>query len=154
MTKRSGNSLINEDDIAEPWRRFLGFVIDWAMLVMTSLAVVAVVGINLGDEGAFRLPASVRLVQGFVGAAYHIGFTVSFGQTPGKMLMGTRVLKERTARIPDLGSAALRWVVPGIFVFLPGVSVISVVIYGWLLFDGLRRGLHDRVARTVVVRVR
>jgi len=154
MTIRNGNSLTNEDDIAEPWRRFLGFVIDWTVLVMTSLAVVAVIGIDLGDEGAFRLPTSVRLVQGFVGAAYHIGFTASFGQTPGKMLIRTKVLKQRTARIPDLGSSALRWVVPGIFVFLPGVSVISVVVYGWLLFDTLRRGLHDKAARTVVVRVR
>jgi len=152
MTRRNGNSLINEDDIAEPWRRFVGFVIDWAILVMASLAVAAVVGIDLGDEGAFRLPTSVRLVQGLVGAAYYIGFTASVGQTPGKMLLHTKVLKQRTARIPGLGSAALRWVVPGIFVFLPGVSVISAVVYGWLLFDTLRRGLHDKAAGTVVVR--
>ncbi len=154
MTQRNGESLTNEDDIAEPWRRFLGFVIDWSVLVIASLAAASVVGIDLGDQGALRLPASARLVQGLVGAAYHIGFTASVGQTPGKMLIRTRVVMERTERIPDLGSSALRWLVPGVFVFLPGVSIISVVIYGWLLFDTLRRGLHDKAARTVVIRAR
>jgi uncharacterized RDD family membrane protein YckC len=61
---------------------------------------------------------------------------------------------ERTTLIPGLGPSTLRWVVPGVFVFLPGVSVISAVIYGWLLFDTLRRGLHDKAAKTVVVRAR
>jgi len=152
--ERDQDSPTHESDIAEPWRRFVGFAIDWTILVLASLAVVSVIGIDLGDENALRLPTSVRLVQGLVGAAYHVGFIASVGQTPGKMLIRTKVVSERTSRIPGLGSSALRWVVPGVFVFLPGVSVISVVIYGWLLFNTLRRGLHDKAARTVVVRVR
>jgi uncharacterized RDD family membrane protein YckC len=28
------------------------------------------------------------------------------------------------------------------------------VIYGWLVFDTLRRGLHDKAAKTVVVHAR
>ncbi len=145
---------VDEDDIAEPWRRLVGFVIDWTVLVMISVVIISVLGIDLGGADALRLPTSARFVQGLVGAAYYIGFTVSRGQTPGKMLIGTRVVMERTARIPDLGSSALRWAVPGVFVFLPGVSILSAVIYGWLLFDTLRRGLHDKAARTVVVRAR
>ncbi len=70
------------------------------------------------------------------------------------MLTGTRVVMERTGQIPGLGPSALRWVVPGIFVFLPGVSVVAAVIYGWLVFDSRRRGLHDKAAKTVVVRAR
>ena len=92
--------------------------------------------------------------RGLVAAAYYVGFTVSRGQTPGKMLIGTRVVVERTAEIPGLGPSSLRWVVPGVFVFLPGVSIIAMVIYGWLLFDSRRRGLHDKAAKTVVVLAR
>ncbi|MFV1961264.1 MAG: RDD family protein [Acidimicrobiia bacterium] len=154
MTQGNWDSLVDEDDVAEPWRRLVGFAIDWTVLVMTALGIVSVLGIDLGDGDALRLPTSVRFVQGLVAAAYYIGFTVSGGQTPGKMLIGTRVVMERTARIPGLGPSALRWLVPGVFVFLPGVSVISAVIYGWLLFDTLRRGLHDKAAKTVVVRAR
>ncbi|MFV1962776.1 MAG: RDD family protein [Acidimicrobiia bacterium] len=154
MTEGDGGFLVDEDDIAEPWRRIVGFVVDWMILVMVALVIISALGIDLGDRDALRLPTSARLVQGLVGAAYYIGFTVSRGQTPGKMLIGTRVVMERTSRIPGLGPSALRWAVPGVFVFLPGVSIISAVIYGWLLFDTLRRGLHDKAAKTVVVRAR
>ncbi|MFV1963183.1 MAG: RDD family protein [Acidimicrobiia bacterium] len=154
MTQDDWDSLVDEDDIAEPWRRFVGFVIDWMVLVLITLVIVSVLGIDLGDGDALRLPTSARFVQGLVGAAYYIGFTVSRGQTPGKMLIGTRVVMERTSLIPGLGPSALRWAVPGVFVFLPGVSIISALIYGWLLFDTLRRGLHDKAAKTVVVRTR
>jgi uncharacterized RDD family membrane protein YckC len=152
MTEGDGGFLVDEDDIAEPWRRIVGFIVDWTILVMVALVIVSALGIDLGDRDALRLPTSARLVQGLVGAAYYIGFTVSRGQTPGKMLIGTRVVMERTSRIPGFGPSALRWAVPGVFVFLPGVSIISAVIYGWLLFDTLRRGLHDKAAKTVVVR--
>jgi uncharacterized RDD family membrane protein YckC len=146
--------LIHEDDIAEPWRRLVGFVIDWFVLVMLSLVVVSALGIDMGEGSALRLPTSVRILQGFVGAAYYIGFTSARGQTPGKMLIGTRVVMKRTGKIPAPGPAIMRWVIPGLFVFLPGVSVISVVIYGWLLFNLYRQGLHDKAARTVVVHAR
>jgi uncharacterized RDD family membrane protein YckC len=154
MTEREWHSPIVDDEIAEPWRRLVGFVIDWMILVMIALILVGVLQVDLGAGDALRLPTSVRIVQGLLAAAYYIGFTVSRGQTPGKMLIGTRVVMERTGQIPNLGPSVLRWVVPGIFVFLPGVSVVAAVIYGWLVFDSRRRGLHDKAAKTVVVRAR
>ena len=147
-------SLIHEDEIAEPWRRLVGFVIDWFVLVMLTLVIVSALGIDMGDGSALRLPTSVRILQGFVVAAYYIMFTVSRGQTPGKMLLGTRVVLQRTGQIPALVPSAVRWLVPGVWVFLPGVSVVSIVIYGWLLFNVYRQGLHDKAARTVVVHAR
>jgi len=154
MTLDEPESLIHEDEIAEPWRRLVGFIIDWFVLVMLTLVIVSALGINMGEGSALRLPTSVRILQGFVGAAYYIMFTVSRGQTPGKMLLGTRVVLQRTGQIPTLVPAAVRWFVPGVWVFLPGVSVVSIVIYGWLLFNVYRQGLHDKAARTVVVHAR
>ena len=154
MTEREWHSPIVDDEIAEPWRRLVGFVIDWMILVMIALILVSVLRIDLGEGEGLRLPASVLIVQGLVAAAYYIGFTVSRGQTPGKMLIGTRVVMERTGQIPGLRPSAVRWVVPGVFAFLPGVSVVAAVIYGWLLFDSRRRGLHDKAAKTVVVHAR
>ncbi len=154
MTEREWHRPTLDDEIAEPWRRLVGFVIDWMILVMIALILVSVLRIDLGAGDALRLPTSVRIVQGLVAAAYYIGFTVSRGQTPGKMLIGTRVVMERTGQIPGLRPSAIRWVVPGLFAFLPGVSVVAAVIYGWLLFDSRRRGLHDKAAKTVVVHAR
>ena len=152
--ERGLESPIADDQIAESWRRGLGFVLDWTVLVLIALFVLAVLRINLDTGGEFRLPVSVRIIQGLVAAAYYIGFTVTRGQTPGKMLTGSRVVMERTAMIPGLRQSVVRWVVPGVFVFLPGVSVIAAVIYGWSAFDSRRRGLHDKAAKTVVVRAR
>ncbi len=154
MTEREWHSPVVDDEIAEPWRRLVGFVIDWMILVMIALILVSVFRIDLGEGDALRLPASVLIVQGLVAAAYYIGFTVSRGQTPGKMVIGTRVVMERTGQIPGLGPSALRWVVPGVFAFLPGISVVAAAIYCWLLFDSRRRGLHDKAAKTVVVHAR
>ena len=154
MTQGELSAPVAVDDIAEPWKRLAGFVIDWMVLVMTSLVIVSLLGIDLGGGDALRLPTSARTVQGLVGAAYYIGFTASRGQTPGKMLIGTRVVMKTTGEIPAPGPAVMRWAIPGLFVFLPGVSVISVVIYGWLFFNPYRQGLHDKAARTVVVRAR
>jgi len=154
MTEREWHSPIVDDEIAEPWRRLVGFVIDWMILVMIALILVSVFRIDLGEGDALRLPAAVLIVQGLVAAAYYIGFTVSRGQTPGKMLIGTRVVMERTGQIPGLRPSAIRWVVPGVFAFLPGISVVAAAIYGWLLFDRRRRGLHDKAAKTVVVHAR
>ncbi|MCH8129825.1 MAG: RDD family protein [Acidobacteria bacterium] len=154
MTEREWHSPIVDDEIAEPWRRLVGFVIDWMILVMIALLLVSVLRIDFGEGDALRLPASVLIVQGLVAAAYYIGFTVSRGQTPGKMLIGTRVVMERTGQIPGFRPSAIRWVVPGFFAFLPGISVVAAVIYGWLVFDSRRRGLHDKAAKTVVVHAR
>ena len=154
MTEPDIHSPIADQEIAEPWRRLVGFVIDWMVMVVIALILVAVLQVDLGTGDGLLLPLGVRIVQGLVAAAYYVGFTVSRGQTPGKMLIGTRVVVERTAEIPGLGPSSLRWVVPGVFVFLPGVSIIAMVIYGWLLFDSRRRGLHDKAAKTVVVLAR
>jgi uncharacterized RDD family membrane protein YckC len=154
MTLDEPESLIHEDEIAEPWRRLAGFIIDWFVLVMLTLVIVSALGIDMGEGSALRLPTSVRILQGSVGAAYYIMFTVSRGQTPGKMLLGTRVVLQQTGQIPTLVPSAVRWFVPGVWVFLPGVSVVSIVIYGWLLFNVFRQGLHDKAARTVVVHAR
>ena len=154
MTEPDTHGPIADQEIAEPWRRLVGFVIDWMVMVVIALILVAVLQVDLDAGDGLRFPASVRIVQGLVAAAYYIGFTASRGQTPGKMLIGTRVVMEHTAHIPGLGPSSLRWVVPGVFVFLPGVSIIAMVIYGWLLFDSRRRGLHDKAAKTVVVLAR
>lgn len=154
MSERNVHSPIGDDEIAEPWRRLVGFVIDWTIVVLITLTLISAMQVDLRAGDGLRVPAPVLIVQGLVVAAYYIGFTVSRGQTPGKMLIRTKVVVEGTAQIPGLGPSSVRWVVPGLFVFLPGVSVVVAVIYGWLLFDSRRRGLHDKAAKTVVVHAR
>ncbi len=68
MTEREWHRPTLDDEIAEPWRRLVGFVIDWMILVMIALVLISVLRIDLGEGDGLRLPASVLIVQGLYAA--------------------------------------------------------------------------------------
>jgi uncharacterized RDD family membrane protein YckC len=98
--------------------------------------------------------ALVGVVVGF-GLAWmvvRIGATAWVGRTPGKWLLGLRVVDAADpTRAPRLAKAALRWLVPQVSgaIPLPGTGA---VVYPPIVRDPWRRGLHDRAAGTLVVR--
>lgn len=75
---------------------------------------------------------------------YHIIFTTVLGQTPGKILMGLRVLTVNGSRV-TFWRAALR--------MLGYVIAILPLFMGflWVLIDDRRQGWHDKIAGTFVV---
>ena len=153
MTYRDSDSPITDDKIASFWQRVLGFLADQAVLVIITLILARLLGIEIVDDGALRLPADLVITRAIASAVYYIAFTTSRGQTPGKMLVGTKVVTERTGLIPGIGPSALRWAVPGIPEAPPGLSVIGLFVRAWTLVDDRNRGLHDRVAKTIVIRL-
>ncbi|MGW1771544.1 RDD family protein [Streptomyces sp. NPDC002104] len=90
---------------------------------------------------------SLGLVLGAVllfGVLYEALPTARWGRTPGKKLLGVRVLATATLRPPRFGAALRRWLVYALL-GLPGAL--------WALADRQRRRtLHDRAARTYVAR--
>lgn len=68
-------------------------------------------------------------------------------QTVGKMLLGIRVVRESTGRLPGLGGVALR----SVLCVADGVAsyLMSFIV---VLASPRRRRLGDMVARTLVVR--
>ncbi|WP_327306506.1 RDD family protein [Streptomyces sp. NBC_01298] len=90
---------------------------------------------------------SLGLVLGVVllfGVFYEALPTARWGRTPGKKLLGVRVLATATLRPPRFGAALRRWLVYALL-GLPGAL--------WALADRQRRRtLHDRAARTYVAR--
>ena len=154
MTDPHVPDAVADGDIATAWLRLTGFVVDIAILFSVGVLLAAVLGVDLDPAETADLPARFRVSQGLFGAAYYIGFTSSRGQTPGKMFAGTRVVMEETAEIPGPRPATLRWFLPGVFTFLPGLSIIQLAVYVWVPFDNRRRGLHDKAAKTVVIKTR
>ena len=153
MTDRDSDSPITEDEIASFWQRVLGFVADQALLVIITLILARMLNIEIAEDDALRLPADLVITRAIASAVYYIAFTTSRGQTPGKMLAGTRVVMERTGLIPGIGPSVLRWAVPGIPEAPPGLSVIGLFVRVWSLVDDRNRGLHDKAAKTVVIRL-
>ncbi len=81
----------------------------------------------------------------FLGLTYAAWFTGTTGQTPGKMLVGLRVV-ETTGRPPGYPRALLRAALGALGGALLGLGMVP------LFFDPARRALHDRLLRTRVVK--
>ncbi|PWK65569.1 putative RDD family membrane protein YckC [Streptomyces sp. CG 926] len=93
------------------------------------------------------IAGQLALVLGAVllfGILYEVLPTARWGRTPGKKLLGVRVLATATLRPPTFGAALRRWLVYA-FLGLPGSL--------WCLVDRPRRqAWHDKAARTYVAR--
>lgn len=123
------------------------------------VAVVAAVAVNNMDPGGEVRPDSRVLVAAmlvfgaFVIAAvlivlyllYFTLFTGLRGQTPGKMLVGIRVV-DAAGAIPGLRRAFMREVV-GKFLS----STAFYVGFLWPIWDAQRQAWHDKIAETWVV---
>jgi uncharacterized RDD family membrane protein YckC len=77
-------------------------------------------------------------------ASYFILFWTAIGQTPGKILLGVRIVGQDGKRISFL-QAIIRYL--GYL-----LSTLALFLgFGWILIDNRRQGWHDKLARTFVV---
>ena len=77
--------------------------------------------------------------------SYFVAFTAG-GQTLGKMLTGIKIVSS-AGTAPDLTQSLRRTLIWLLLVIPAGLGLLTT------LFDVERRGLHDRLADTRVVRV-
>lgn len=96
-------------------------------------------------EGWLQL-AAVSIVAIVTAAIYYIFFWTLMGQTPGKMLLGLRIISLN-------GSQLTFWQALRRFIgyFLSALALYAG--YWWVLIDNRRQGWHDKLAGTIVVYV-
>jgi uncharacterized RDD family membrane protein YckC len=137
-------------------RRAIAVLVDLplSLVLIVPAMVLAYVAALLGGMVARELTFEVRLLAvgaalgagGAVSLAYHVVYWGQGGQTPGKMLMGVRVVRRDGG---DVGyrCAFVRWV--GYFIaLLPfGLGLVMALLHP------RKRGLHDLLAGTSVVLV-
>ena len=109
-----------------------------------------------GDKiptGTLILAQAVGLAIGFL---YEVPMVAKTGQTLGKKLAGTRVVRLSDGQVPGWNTAVLRWI-PALVGLLPGaigsaaglvVGVGSLIL---LFTDPLRQTVYDKVAKTIVI---
>jgi uncharacterized RDD family membrane protein YckC len=73
----------------------------------------------------------------------------AYGLTPGKWMLGVRVVKQDTGVPAGFWRMALRQII-GQWV----AAAICCLGYIWVLFDAKKQGWHDKIARTLVIRTR
>jgi uncharacterized RDD family membrane protein YckC len=87
-----------------------------------------------------------------LGIGYLLWALMAFtsGQTPGKQVLGMRVVKLRDGRAAGFGTSLLREVIAK-----PVIGVLSIVTFGivnfWLVWDEDSQELWDKVVGTIVV---
>jgi len=144
------------------WRRMMAFFIDKVILFITSVVIlfIGMLALSLGFLSNYTefLPERIAevtmtfvllyvLIIAFISMLYFTYFHGTTGQTFGKMIFGLRVVQS-TGEKMTLGVGFLRWV---------GYIISGMVFYLgfiWIAFDGKKQGWHDKIAGTVVVRVK
>jgi uncharacterized RDD family membrane protein YckC len=141
--------------------RFIALTLDMIIITVIGFVVTAFIGLlisffgldetagNPGLSRVLNILQQIVLLAGAVftslfGMAYFLFFWVVAGFTPGKGLMGLRVVRA-DGRPVTIGPAFLRYVgywISGLFLFLG---------YVWVIFDGRRQGWHDKLGGTVVI---
>ena len=133
------------------WRRFWAFWVDQLILCFLNLLCHWILGMMLAfvwglHSNRYSLDTLTSAAFTlFISVVYFIWFHGLFGRTPGKRLLGLKVIQV-SGRPMTLGVAFLRWV--GSL-----VSQLALCLgYLWVAFDPRKQGWHDKIAATLVIR--
>ncbi|GAA1292802.1 hypothetical protein Psi02_50500 [Planotetraspora silvatica] len=165
--------------LAEWWQRLVARIIDGVIIGIPFLIITAIItavvvtsagfddvtGVRTLESGAFLAAVLIALVSGAAMIAYEFLMLRQRGQTVGKIAMGIKVVPVGGTLGPEglpqdvaakragvlFGPQLLRWIP---FVgWLAGIFALVNVL--WLLWDKpLSQALHDKVANTIVVKVK
>ena len=122
------------------WRRFAAYLLDGIILNIISW----ILGFVLSFL-PYWIGSVIAIVFVIGSIVYFLGFWVWQGATPGKMMMGVKIVKTDGSPI-GIGRAILRYI--GYF-----VSAITLYIgYLMIAWDSKKQGLHDKIAGTYVIK--
>lgn len=127
------------------WPRLLANMIDSFLYVAVMLPFGLLFDTPIYAETSStysRLDALLQLIS----AGIYIVCWMRFAATPGKILMGLKVLDAATGQKIRFSQALTRYV--GYF-----ISALALGLgYLWIIFDPKKQGWHDKMAKTVVVK--
>jgi uncharacterized RDD family membrane protein YckC len=133
------------------WRRFVAVFIDGILLWIVFIPVRLLLGMGLmGNRYDTLNYAYVGMAAYFaislaVGIGYYVYFLSQKAATPGKMIMGVKVITATGGPI-SVGRALGRY-------FAQYISAITLAIgYIMAAFDDQKRALHDHICNTRVIR--
>jgi len=153
--------------IASTGTRFGAYLLD---LILSGVIIGAVLGLavslapDLANGGTMAAMAYSVGVTGFY-FLYFVGFWTSQGKaTPGMRLFKLQVANAADGKRLAIGPAVVRWLALGYFfslvgLFQPLAGVAGLVAFFWYIAllvttanDRMHQGLHDRWAKSVIVR--
>ena len=137
--------------------RLVAYLIDGVVLTILSLIIMSIAYHFSGstDDGqvipvavyasSSGINALVALINNVLSIAYFVAFWAWRGQTPGKMVMGIKLVRTDGSPI-GIGRAVLRYL--GYIVS----GLMFCIGFLWIALDPEKQGIHDKIAATYVVR--
>jgi uncharacterized RDD family membrane protein YckC len=123
-------------------RRLLNLFLDYAGYIVFSLLIGIVAGAIGGEAAANALNSIPGFILGFIIILiYYVLFEATTGRTPGKYLTGTKVVT-LDGKKPSFGQIIIRTLCR--FIPFEPFSCLGTYPRGW----------HDRISKTMVVRVK
>jgi uncharacterized RDD family membrane protein YckC len=122
--------------------RLLAQIIDLFWLLPLSILLGVVAGV-VNEDG---MSAGGEFMANLIGALVVLLFWAERQGTPGKLVLGLRIVDAETGGMPGIRRLVLRYV---------GYLVSALPLglgYLWVLWDPRRQGWHDKMARTLVIR--
>lgn len=139
------------------WQRFVALSIDMIILYIFTI-ILFLIGnfiVPFHYDSMYLTDTSSALIYAvffpyygmavLINAAYFIYFYGTTGQTPGKKLLGLKVVRTDGKPV-TFGIAFLRWV---------GYIISKLPFFLgfiWVVFDGRNQGWHDKIAGTYVIK--
>ena len=145
------------------WRSSIAYLIDEMIVYFVSLFLflIGLLALGLKEDlittvltapddlsQGMSMPGFLYIVASLVaGMTYFTWFHGIAGRTPGKMLLGLRVIQASGEPMTP-GVAFLRWV----GYLISGLAFCLGFL--WVAFDRRKQGWHDKIAATLVIRER
>lgn len=126
--------------------RLLAGLLDWMLLDGLRAGIYLLLGLEIPRQGE-AVPLSAVALAFALHAIYHVLCWARFGATPGKALLGLKVVRAADEGPPGWSSALLRWLGYWVSFLALGLGFLAI------LWDEQRLAWHDRLAGTQVIRV-
>ena len=107
---------------------------NWGLVALTFL-------------GVFLLTFALQFLVTYL---YQVTYQLKRGQTVGKRVMKLKIVDAESGAPMDLSGARKRWIITLVMSFIGIAQLLDGL---WQLWDPQKQTLHDKVARTVVVKV-
>jgi uncharacterized RDD family membrane protein YckC len=131
-------------------QQYAGFGIRLGAYIIDAIIIGVIVGILTAigrASGSDSLTGLSGGAGGLIGFFYLVYFWATTGQTPGKRVLGLRVVgrDDSTGGI-GWGPAIIRWI--GYLIS----GAVFLIGFLWIIWDNQKQGWHDKLAGTHVVR--
>lgn len=126
------------------WQRVVASLADNVLMAIAGFIIGLLCSFVISSKNAADLTSTIL---GWVaGIAFVLGFWFVRNATPGKMIYGAEIRDGRTFGKPSAGQYIRRYLG-----YLPSTLALGLGFL-WVAFDQRKRGWHDMMAGTVVVR--